>query len=53
MSDISRIEIIQKILKRANAHTYIEIGVRWGTVFLPMKTRRKIGIDPAFHIPCI
>ena len=51
MTNFGRANIIRRILKRTNARMYLEIGVRWGTVFLPMKARRKIAIDPAFNLP--
>lgn len=48
---MNRIEVIEKLLKATHATTYLEIGVRYGTIFLPLKVKRKIAVDPHFAIP--
>ena len=45
-----RLEVIQKIINKIKARTYVEIGIRYGTVFLKVKAKRKIGVDPAYRI---
>ena len=48
---MTRLDVIQSIINKVKAKTYIEIGVRSGTVFLPIKVSNKIGIDPDYQIP--
>ncbi len=48
---MTRLDVIQNIINKVKAKTYIEIGVRSGTVFLPIKVSNKIGIDPDYQIP--
>ena len=48
---MERKKIIQKIIDKISAKTYLEIGVKYGTVFLQIKVKRKIAIDPFFRIP--
>lgn len=48
-----RLEVIQKIFNKINGKTYVEVGVRFGCVFLRMIAPRKIGIDPRFQIPLL
>jgi len=48
---ITRLEVVQKVINTIGAKTYLEIGVRYGTVFLNVKASRKIAIDPNFKIP--
>jgi len=48
---MDRLNVIQMIVDKVKAKTYLEIGVRSGTVFLPLKVSNKIGIDPDFQIP--
>jgi hypothetical protein len=45
---MNRIDVIQKIIDRKRAHTYLEIGVDGGTSFFPIKARQKIAVDPNF-----
>ena len=42
--------LIQDILDRQGRGTYLEIGVRRGRTFLPVRARRKIAVDPEFLI---
>jgi len=43
---VGRLEVIQEIIDRISAKTYIEIGVREGIVFEKVNCDLKIGIDP-------
>lgn len=45
---MKRTEIIQKIIDKTKARTYLEIGVFRGSNFFPVKAGRKIGVDPQF-----
>jgi len=47
---MKRLEVIQKIINAKNARTYLEIGVSSGNVFLRIKARHKIAVDPNFRI---
>ncbi len=47
---INRINIIQNIIDRKKAKTYLEIGVRAGDAFLRIKATCKLGVDPNFVI---
>ncbi len=46
---MKRTEIIQNIINRINARTYLEIGVSRGSNFFPIKAQRKIGVDTHFN----
>ncbi|MBF0546129.1 MAG: class I SAM-dependent methyltransferase [Candidatus Riflebacteria bacterium] len=46
---MNRIDILQKILDRKKARTYLEIGVDRGECFFPLKAKRKIALDLSFH----
>lgn len=46
---MKRTEVIQKIIDKIKARTYLEIGVSRGSNFFPIKIRRKIGVDPRFN----
>ena len=48
---MDRIDVINAVLKATGAITYVEIGVRYGTVFMSIRAKRKIAIDPQFAIP--
>jgi len=43
---MNRLEVIQAIIDCKNAKTYLEIGVESGDVFLNVKARKKIAVDP-------
>lgn len=45
---MNRIDVIQKIIDRKRARTYLEIGVDGGTSFFPIRARQKIAVDPNF-----
>ena len=48
---MDRIKVIQEIINKKKAKTYLEIGVSRGHCFLKIKTHIKIGVDPNFLIP--
>lgn len=43
---MDRIEAISALIHHLHAETYLEIGVELGRVFLSIRARRKIGVDP-------
>jgi len=45
---MNRTEVIQKILDKKRARSYMEIGVDFGDNFFPIKARKKIAVDPTF-----
>lgn len=47
---MDRITIIQKIIDKNKANTYLEIGVLAGDAFLRIKVKNKWGVDPHFII---
>jgi hypothetical protein len=47
---INRFTVLQKIVDRKSAKTYLEIGVLTGDAFLIIKTKHKWGVDPQFII---
>lgn len=47
---MDKIHIIQHIINRRKAETYLEIGVHKGHTFLRIKARRKIAVDPYYLI---
>lgn len=47
---MNRIEVIQKIIDKINAKTYLEIGVEFGSTFSKVKAERKIAVDPEIKI---
>ena len=47
---MDRIMLAQKILDLTAGNTYLEIGVSTGASFIPIKTKRKWGVDPAYHL---
>ena len=48
---MNRRDVIQSVIDRSGAQSYLEIGVHKGICFLPIKARRKIAVDPAPQIP--
>jgi len=46
----NRVNVIQEIIDRKKAKTYLEIGVRAGDAFLKIKATHKLGVDPNFVI---
>lgn len=47
---MNRRALIQRILDKKGSGNYLEIGVRRGRTFLPMRAKRKIAVDPEFKI---
>lgn len=47
---IDRMYVIQEIIKRKRAKTYLEIGVREGECFLKIRAPKKIAVDPHIAI---
>ena len=47
---MNRIKIIQKLINKVRAKTYLEIGVAGGNCFLKIRAPTKIGVDPEFSI---
>ena len=47
---MDRLDVIQQIIDRIKAKTYLEIGVKKGKVFLNVKARKKIAVDPQIKI---
>ncbi len=45
---LTRMDVIQTLIDRKKARTYLEIGVEWGECFFPIRARRKIAVDPCF-----
>lgn len=43
-----RLDVINKIIQKHNAKTYLEIGVQTGAVISKVNCNRKIGVDPEF-----
>lgn len=46
---MNRIDVIQFFVKITGAKTYLEIGVRYGDSFIPVRCENKIGVD--IHLP--
>jgi SAM-dependent methyltransferase len=46
-----RVEIVQAELDRFRRPRYLEIGVNVGVLFLHVRARRKVGVDPVPRIP--
>jgi hypothetical protein len=47
---MSRVDIIQDIIKKKKAVKYLEIGVEQGECFLLIKAKKKYAVDPRFLI---
>ena len=47
---MNRRDIIQRTINKLSARNYLEIGVKKGKVFLEIKARKKIAVDPQFKI---
>ena len=45
---MNRLTVLQKIINRFNAKTYLEIGVQTGVIISNINAFKKIGIDPHF-----
>ena len=47
---MNRLKVIQNIINKIGAQTYLEIGAKSGGTFLPIKARHKIAVDPVFDL---
>lgn len=47
---MNRLTVIQEIINRKKANTYLEIGVETGYTFLRVKAKKKIAVDPKFRL---
>ncbi|MFH1427409.1 MAG: class I SAM-dependent methyltransferase [Patescibacteria group bacterium] len=47
---MNRAEVIQKIINKIKAKTYLEIGVEYGSTFLKIRAKKKIAVDPSLKI---
>lgn len=45
---MNRLTVLQKIINKINAKTYLEIGVEKGKIISKIKAPYKIGVDPKF-----
>jgi hypothetical protein len=45
---MNRVQVLQSLIEAIHGTTYLEIGVEFGDSFIPIRTRRKIAVDPAF-----
>lgn len=45
---MNRTDVIQRIIDKKKARTYLEIGVKDGSNFFPIKAREKVAVDPNF-----
>ena len=45
-----KLEVIQAVIDKISAKTYLEIGVENGVNFMPIKVKNKIAVDPKFAI---
>jgi hypothetical protein len=43
-------QIVQSVIDRIEGRTYLEIGVRRGASFAPIRAPRKIGVDPGLRV---
>ena len=49
-TEIGRLDVVQAFLDRHLRPTYLEIGVRTGTLFVRLRARRKLAVDPTPRI---
>lgn len=49
-NNMTRVDVINYLLKRRHKATYLEIGVRRGDCFCEIGARRKFAVDPVFQI---
>lgn len=48
--NMTRVDVINYLLRGCRRSAYLEIGVRRGDCFCEIRARRKIAVDPAFQI---
>jgi hypothetical protein len=49
--EMKRHELIQRVIDKKQARTYLEIGVQSGDTFLNIRATKKMAVDPHFLIP--
>jgi hypothetical protein len=47
---MNRLDIVQTVVDRRMAQNYLEIGVKKGKVFLKVRARKKLAVDPVLKI---
>ena len=50
MNNLDRISIAQSLLDAPNRETYLEIGINTGSSFIPIRAKRKWGVDPCYRL---
>ena len=48
---MDRLGVIQAVIERRRSRNYLEIGVKKGKVFLNVRARKKLAVDPELKIP--
>ncbi len=48
---VNKLTVLQAIIDKLQARTYLEIGVAGGHNFCPIRIHSKVAVDPAFQIP--
>jgi hypothetical protein len=48
---MNRVQVIQRLVDAIGGRSYLEIGVRRGSSFLPIRAKKKVAVDPALAIP--
>lgn len=46
---MNRLNVIQQVINKINAKTYIEIGIGYGEILLNIKAADKVGVDPRYY----
>ncbi|MFD2517949.1 class I SAM-dependent methyltransferase [Salinimicrobium flavum] len=47
---MNRFQLIEKLIKENNYTSYVEVGVYRGRLFLPLRCKKKIAVDPVMKI---
>ena len=47
---MNRVDIVQQVIDHCNARNYLEIGVKKGKLFLNVRARKKLAVDPVLKI---
>ncbi|MFN8578211.1 MAG: class I SAM-dependent methyltransferase [Candidatus Sericytochromatia bacterium] len=48
---MNRLTVIQDLINKINAKSYLEIGVCFGDIIINVDVKNKYGVDPKFQIP--
>ena len=48
--NMNRMDIVQQVIDHRNARNYLEIGVKKGKLFLKIRARKKMAVDPVLKI---